>query len=64
VYGGKKKSEYCAGVNGSWEDVEELEDGEGGEGWDSDLVDAMKKLDEKGLRRSMRGLRREGRKRV
>jgi hypothetical protein len=59
-----KKSQYCAGVNGSWEDVEELEAGEGGEGWDSDLVDAMKKLDEKGVRRAMRGLRREGRKRV
>jgi pyrimidine and pyridine-specific 5'-nucleotidase len=55
----KEKSEYYAGVNGSWEDVEELEAGEGGEGWDSDLVDAMKKLDEKGVRRAVRGLRTE-----
>ena len=31
-------------------DVKELEDGEGGEGGDLDLVDAMKKLDEKGVK--------------
>jgi pyrimidine and pyridine-specific 5'-nucleotidase len=64
VCGGKKKSGYWAGVNGSWGDVEELEAGEEGEGGDLDLVDAMKKLDERGIRRAMRGLGREGRKRV
>ena len=45
-------------------DVKELEDGEGGEGGDLDLdlVDAMKKLDKKGINRVMKGLG-EGRKR-
>ena len=38
-----------------------LEAGEGGEGRD---LDAMKKLDEKGVKRAMRGLGREGWKRV
>ncbi|KAJ8584677.1 hypothetical protein M405DRAFT_845010, partial [Rhizopogon salebrosus TDB-379] len=63
VCGGKKRSGYWVGVNGSWGDVEELEAGEGVEGGDLDLVDAMKKLDEKGIRRAMRGLR-EGRKKM
>ncbi|OJA10850.1 hypothetical protein AZE42_06129 [Rhizopogon vesiculosus] len=58
VCGGKKKGGYWAGVSGSWGDVEEAEGGEG------DLVDAMKRLDERGIRRAMRGLGREGRARV
>ena len=45
-------------------DVKELEDGEGGEGGDLDLVDAMKKLDEKGVKWVMRGLGRDGWKSV
>ena len=45
-------------------DVKELEAGVGVEGEDLDLVDAVKKLDEKGISRAMRGLGREGRKRV
>ena len=51
-------------LNGSWGGVEELEAGEGGEGGDLDLVDAMKKLDEKGVKRAMRGLGRDGWKSV
>ncbi|OAX42753.1 hypothetical protein K503DRAFT_682620 [Rhizopogon vinicolor AM-OR11-026] len=58
VCGGKKKGGYWAGVSGSWGDIEE------GEGGDGDLVDAMKRLDERGIRRAMRGLGREGRARV
>ena len=44
--------------------MEELGAGEGGEGGDLDFVDAMKKLDEKGVKQAMRGLGREGWKRV
>ena len=51
---------YWTGVSGSWGDVEE----EVGEGGDGDLVGAMKVLDERGIRRAMRGLGREGRRRV
>jgi pyrimidine and pyridine-specific 5'-nucleotidase len=51
----------CVSVLG---DVRELEAGEGGDGGNLDSVDAMKKLDEKGIRRAMRGLGREGRKRL
>ena len=58
--GGKKKGGYWTGVNGSWGDVEE----DVGEGGDGDLVGAMKMLDERGIRRAMRGLGREGRRRV
>jgi len=61
VCGGKKKmGGYWTGVSGSWGDVEE----EVGEGGDGDLVGAMKVLDERGIRRAMRGLGREGRRRV
>ncbi|KAG2360790.1 hypothetical protein BDR07DRAFT_1288705 [Suillus spraguei] len=56
VCGGRKKG-YWDGV--SWGNVEENETTEG-----SDLVDAMKKLDERAVRRAMRGLGKEGRGRV
>ncbi|KAG1780026.1 hypothetical protein EV702DRAFT_1211711 [Suillus placidus] len=58
VCGGRKRG-YWDGV--SWGDVEREEDetAEGG-----DLVNAMKKLDERGVRRAMRGLGREGRGKV
>jgi pyrimidine and pyridine-specific 5'-nucleotidase len=55
---GRRKRGYWDGV--SWGDVEG--EGEAAEG--GDLVDAMKKLDERGVRRAMRGLGREGRGRV
>ncbi|KAG2136979.1 WD40-repeat-containing domain protein [Suillus bovinus] len=56
VCGGRKRG-YWDGV--SWGDVEEDETGEGG-----NLVDAMKQLNEKGIRRAVRGLGREGRGRL
>lgn len=56
VCGGRKRG-YWDGV--SWGDVEEDETAEGG-----DLVNAMKKLDERAIRRAMRGLGREKRGRV
>ncbi|KAG1758393.1 hypothetical protein EDD22DRAFT_784016 [Suillus occidentalis] len=58
VCGGRKKG-YWDGVN--WGHLE----GEGDETAESgDVVGAMKKLDERGVRRAMRGLGREGRGRV
>ena len=57
--GGKKKGGYWSGVNASWGNVELGEGGEGG-----DLVHAMKGLDERGIRKAIRGLGREGRARV
>ncbi|KAG1855198.1 hypothetical protein DFJ58DRAFT_906114 [Suillus subalutaceus] len=58
VCGGRKRG-YWDAV--SWRNVE----GEGDETAEGgDLVDAMKKLDERGVRRAMRGLGREGRGRI
>ncbi|KAG1853269.1 hypothetical protein C8R48DRAFT_611202 [Suillus tomentosus] len=56
VCGGRKRG-YWDGV--SWGDVEGDETAEGG-----DLVNAMKKLDERAIRRAMRGFGREKRGRV
>lgn len=58
VCGGRKRG-YWDGVNWGHLEGEGDETAEGG-----DVVGAMKKLDERGVRRAMRGLGREGRGRV